>query len=67
MTFDERAYDEWKLNPPDPEVVKECEECGTDIHKGEEYFDVDGTTLCTEKECFTTYALKVLDYAEKTA
>ena len=60
-------YDDWKLNPPEPKVAYECEECGTDIYKGDEYFDVDGTILCTEKDCFTAHALKVLDYTEKRA
>lgn len=60
-------YDDWKQSPPEPKVAFQCEECDCDIHKGEFYFEVDGTILCTDKECFTDHALKVLEYAEKRA
>lgn len=60
-------YDEWKLNPPEPVVVYNCEECGCDIHKGELYFNSEGTILCEEKDCFTKHALKQLQYQENYA
>lgn len=61
------GYDEWKLNPPEPKVIKTCEECGCEICEGETYFDLQGAVICIEKDCFTKHAMKVLTYEEKQA
>jgi DNA-directed RNA polymerase subunit RPC12/RpoP len=54
-----RGYDSWRLSePPEPEVLDYCAECGAEIFRGDEVLSVDDGLIC--KECFLEYAKRVL-------
>ncbi len=35
-------------NAPEPAVITNCIHCGTEIHVGEDYYDIDGEPWCYE-------------------
>jgi hypothetical protein len=62
------GYDDWKLNPPEPKVIHECEVCEYEITEGELYFTInDGTILCTDSECLLSKAREILEPEENHA
>jgi len=38
----------YDLEQPNEPVVGHCEECGCDLHPGEDVFDIFGTLICEE-------------------
>ena len=42
------------LEPKEPVVFCTCDECGQDIYEGEEYWVIDGCTVCDD--CLRAFA-----------
>lgn len=43
----------YDLEPPKEKVITHCENCGCNLHAGEDVFDIYGTIIC--EECIRSY------------
>lgn len=56
MSFNENAYDSWKLNPPEPKELNEkCSYCGFPVCEGEDVILSDITFKWEHSECEEEY------------
>lgn len=56
---------EQALEPKEPVVFCTCDECGQDIYEGEEYWVIDGCTVCDD--CLRDFAEKYFETCRETA
>ena len=42
----------------DGKVTAECDLCGKEIYEGEEYYRINGESVCSD--CLETYAIRLL-------
>jgi hypothetical protein len=63
-----KNYDDWKLDTPDNHLKpsgKECEECGYEIHIGEEYKQTNRGSF--HYDCFDDFIEGLLEVRRKVA
>ena len=46
--LESKAYDDWKLNPPEKTTACHCAWCKEDLYFDEEYYELDDEILCED-------------------